>query len=640
MNDKTVSDINVTMKNENDKLTENEKIKIVAVKSSDGEKISLNKKVFLEDNVEEWLRELKSAVSEEISELSLRAIHEVEVNMPFEELTQKYPTQVCHLSTLYYWSMEIESGIQKLKHDRKALSIQTNYLRDLLDSICQRKIKECSDFEWRRTIKCYLLPDADDIPKPHLVILNNNLPYGGEFSGSCPNIIVTPATDKCFLFIAQAIYDIQAVCLVGPTEVGKKETLMLPNVNPSVAFFMTVTVQLSSDWHFPQKVKSVFRTVSLIKPDAFWILKGNFFSSGFKGANFLAGRLLEIASLARNHLPSMYSSRFHLSSLISTVKRAFQIQLSRDEKSWEKLENILRPESQVSTSTSKASLGSTSRQSQISSGARNSLSAAHVKKTDLKILIQAIEESLSLGMDADTFSRFQTLKLVKINPLTVDDFELMFGGLDSNEQLVDGLFTSVFKKANRNTSKTWITLDASVNPGWMDYLVSAMIHLKNGDIIYMNENVKLFLETDNIQSASPTILSKLGLIYVDGIVGWELLAKTWIKTRKNRKIIANGNPNLNDMEEILMQCFQTTIEGVVKFLKTKVKHSTYVTEVGMFTNCLQMLTLLLSDKLELAGNVHVKKLFLFCLIWAFGGHLNEEDRKSFSSFLLESRTNV
>lgn len=28
-----------------------------------------------------------------------------------------------------------------------------------------------------------------------------------------------------------------------------------------------------------------------------------------------------------------------------------------------------------------------------------------------------------------------------------------------------------------------------------------------------------------------------GLIYVDGIVGWELLAKTWIKTRKNRKII-------------------------------------------------------------------------------------------------------
>lgn len=35
----------------------------------------------------------------------------------------QYPTQVCHLSTLYYWSMEVESGIQKLKHDRKALSI-------------------------------------------------------------------------------------------------------------------------------------------------------------------------------------------------------------------------------------------------------------------------------------------------------------------------------------------------------------------------------------------------------------------------------------------------------------------------------------------------------------------------------------
>ena len=45
--------------------------------------------VLLEDNVEEWLRGLKKAVSQSISELSLKAIHEVEVNLPFEELIQK-----------------------------------------------------------------------------------------------------------------------------------------------------------------------------------------------------------------------------------------------------------------------------------------------------------------------------------------------------------------------------------------------------------------------------------------------------------------------------------------------------------------------------------------------------------------------
>ena len=48
-----------------------------------------------------------------------------------------------------------------------------------------------------------------------------------------------------------------------------------------------------------------------------------------------------------------------------------------------------------------ASLGSTSRQSQVSSGARNSLSTVHVKKVDLKILVQSIEESLSIGMDPE-----------------------------------------------------------------------------------------------------------------------------------------------------------------------------------------------------------------------------------------------
>ena len=77
----------------------------------------------------------------------------------------------------------------------------------------------------------------DDQPRPHLTILDYKLPYGGEFCGSCPNIIVTPATDKCFLFISQAIHDIQGVCLVGPTEVGKKETLMVIVYEFIISFF-------------------------------------------------------------------------------------------------------------------------------------------------------------------------------------------------------------------------------------------------------------------------------------------------------------------------------------------------------------------------------------------------------------------
>ena len=40
-------------------------------------------------------------------------------------------------------------------------------------------------------------------------------------------------------------------------------------------------------------------------------------------------------------------------------------------------------------------------------------------------------------------------KLQRINPLVVDDLSLMFGHLNQNHDWVDGVFTNVWRKANR-----------------------------------------------------------------------------------------------------------------------------------------------------------------------------------------------
>jgi hypothetical protein len=40
-------------------------------------------------------------------------------------------------------------------------------------------------------------------------------------------------------------------------------------------------------------------------------------------------------------------------------------------------------------------------------------------------------------------------KLIRINPLVVDESDLMFGYLTPNNDWVDGIFTNACKKANR-----------------------------------------------------------------------------------------------------------------------------------------------------------------------------------------------
>ena len=51
----------------------------------------------------------------------------------------------------------------------------------------------------------------------------------------------------------------------------------------------------------------------------------------------------------------------------------------------------------------------------------------------------------------------KTHKLIKINPLVVDEQDLMFGNLNQNNDWVDGIFTNACRKANRVKSKFYLT---------------------------------------------------------------------------------------------------------------------------------------------------------------------------------------
>lgn len=74
--------------------------------------------------------------------------------------------------------------------------------------------------------------------------------------------------------------------------------------------------------------------------------------------------------------------------------------------------------------------------------------------------IQTLVDALSLSNQAGTSRQSQGSrttgniqenqhKLIKINPMVVDDCSLMFGYLNVNNDWVDGIFTSACRKANR-----------------------------------------------------------------------------------------------------------------------------------------------------------------------------------------------
>lgn len=60
-----------------------------------------------------------------------------------------------------------------------------------------------------------------------------------------------------------------------------------------------------------------------------------------------------------------------------------------------------------------------------------------------------------------------------------------------------------------------------------------------------------------------------------------------------------------------------------------------LTEVGLFTSCLRMLSSMLADNVENGGEIHIERLFLFCLLWTVGGLLDASSQKGFSDLLMK-----
>ena len=59
-----------------------------------------------------------------------------------------------------------------------------------------------------------------------------------------------------------------------------------------------------------------------------------------------------------------------------------------------------------------------------------------------------------------------------------------------------------------------------------------------------------------------------------------------------------------------------------------------VCEVGLFNTCLTLLSEMLNEHQQhIGGDLHVERLFLFCLVWAYGGLLEGNAAKSFSDLL-------
>eukprot|EP01138_Halocafeteria_seosinensis_P009362 gb/GECG01009567.1/.p1 GENE.gb/GECG01009567.1/~~gb/GECG01009567.1/.p1 ORF type:complete len:4452 (+),score=647.06 gb/GECG01009567.1/:1-13356(+) len=111
--------------------------------------------------------------------------------------------------------------LSKAKRTRVMVSItMDSHSRDVIEKLVADGINDPDSFQWQSQLKHRILDDGSC----RIDILNASFPYGNEYLGNGPRLVITPLTDRIYVTATQALNLCMGCAPAGPAGTGKTET--------------------------------------------------------------------------------------------------------------------------------------------------------------------------------------------------------------------------------------------------------------------------------------------------------------------------------------------------------------------------------------------------------------------------------
>jgi dynein heavy chain len=228
--------------------------KILALESSEGEKITLSKSMLASGNVEVWLGSLLQSMRITVNDIIREAVSRMN-EMTLQAFLNEYPAQVGLLCLQIMWTTICEEALTNSKTDKKAMAtanqkvseilatliefttqdlskmdrvkyetfitIQVHH-KDVFEKLYKSHLKTPQDFEWLKQCRFYW---RDVMDTTVVSITNFDFKYNCEYLGCTDRLVITPLTDRCYITLAQALGMSLGGSPAGPAGTGKTESV-------------------------------------------------------------------------------------------------------------------------------------------------------------------------------------------------------------------------------------------------------------------------------------------------------------------------------------------------------------------------------------------------------------------------------
>ena len=233
-----------------ERLEFKENSQIVSMFSSEGEQVAFYKPVNPKDKgVEFWMCDL-----EEMMKLSVRNVLLISIEdykkRPRNDWVLIHPGQCVLNGSQVHWTTEVETAIHEgpegvknyfkylenqlidtVKLVRGNLSVLQSialgalividvHAKDVVWRLVENQVDSIDDFDWIAQLRYYW--HKDDC---YVRCIQTNFPYGYEYLGNSPRLVITPLTDKCYMTLMGALNLNLGGAPAGPAGTGKTESV-------------------------------------------------------------------------------------------------------------------------------------------------------------------------------------------------------------------------------------------------------------------------------------------------------------------------------------------------------------------------------------------------------------------------------
>jgi dynein heavy chain len=181
-----------------------------------------------------------------------------------------------------------------------------------------------------------------------------------------------------------------------------------------------------------------------------------------------------------------------------------------------------------------------------------------------------------------------------------------------------------------------VVLDGDIDAVWIESMNTVMddnkvLTLVSNERIPLSEAMRMVFEINSLKNATPATVSRAGILYInESDIGWRPFMESWIQKRDLSGVDPSGLEKAT-----LPGLFEKYVDATNDSVRRGFKECTPIYLLNKVATIIYLLeSLLESIPYEKKSFDVIENVFVFCLIWAFGGPMildkSGDSRKYFS----------